>query len=359
MFSKEHIRLVKNVKLRDIAAAANVSLTTVSLVLNNKKGVGDAKRAEIMKLLEENGYAPRAERHYDPQRSICFIRCITHGHHINGNPGFTTQILDAAAQRCREHGYSLQVITLQREPEGPCRLTEYLQCSAIQGALVLGTELGPEDAALLATIRKPLVVVDHLLPSYNLNCITMNNRDSILEAMDYLYALGHKQVGFLYSSIPAFNDFHRRRAYVYGLEQRNISLQEDLIYPVFPSMDGACRSVRELLAKGVRFPTALLANNDSIAIGAMRAFREVGLRIPEDISIVGFDGLPFSAVSDPPLSTIAVPCAEIGHMAVEMLLNAIGNPSALKLKIMASTELVIRSSTAAPDPGANYNRYLL
>lgn len=346
-------------KLRDIAAAANVSLTTVSLVLNKKKGVSDAKRAEILKLLEENGYSPRSERRSELRKSICFIRCIKHGHLVNGNPGFTTQILDAAEQQCRQNGYSLQVITLQRDPDGECRIAEQLQCSSIQGAIILGTELDSEDAALLAAVQKPLVVVDNLLPGYNLNCITMNNRDSILEAMDYLFSLGHRQVGFLYSSLPAFNDIHRRRAYVYALEQRGLPIREELIYPVFPTMDGAYRSIRDLLARGVRFPTALLANNDSIAIGAMRAFREFGLRIPEDISILGFDGLPFSAVSDPPLSTVAVPCAEIGQVAVDILLHSMQQKRPVNSKVMASTELIVRGSTAGPNPNAKHIRYLL
>ena len=336
-------------KLRDIAAAANVSLTTVSLVLNGKRGVSQAKRELITRLLLENGYLPSPENPVpDSGKSICFIRCIKHGHLVNGNPGFTTQILDAAETRCRRSGYSLRVVSLQKQESGDCVIENHLRPDAIRGAIILATEMSEEDAHVLYGLKKPIVVVDHLLPGADLCCITMNNRDSILEAMRYLRDLGHENIGMLFSSLPAFNDNHRRLAYEYSMGALGLPLRGDLFYSVFPSMDGAYRSVKEHLARGVRFPSALMASNDCVAIGAMRAFREVGLRIPEDISIIGFDGLPFSQAADPPLTTISVPCAEIGSLAVDMLINLIDRRLPANIKIMANTKFIIRQSTAAP-----------
>lgn len=332
-------------KLRDIAAAANVSLTTVSLVLNEKKGVSDKKRAEILHLLEENGYTPRSVRTGSRQKNICFFRCIKHGHLVNGNPGFTTQILDAVENECRRNGYTLQVITLQEEVSHPCPIAHHMQNENIQGGIVLGTELTQKDVRSLEQLDKPVIMVDNLLPGMNVYCITMNNRDSIYKAMSHLAELGHRQIGFLYSAIPAFNDTHRRRAYTFWLEQHGRPELPELIYSVFPTLSGAYRSVRDLLNQGVRFPSALMANNDAIAIGAMRAFREAGLRIPEDISIIGFDGLPFSAASVPPLSTISVPCDKIGRLAVTALIHQLQDPSNPNLKIMVATDLLLRGST--------------
>lgn len=336
-------------KLRDIAAAANVSLTTVSLVLNGKRGVSKAKREVITRLLLENGYLLTPENPVqDSGKSICFVRCIKHGYLVNGNPGFTTQILDAAENQCRSNGYSLRVVSLQKQESGDCVIENHLRSDAIQGAIILATEMSNEDASVLQNLQKPVVVVDNLLPGADLCCITMNNRDSILEAMKHLQNLGHEQIGMLFSSMPAFNDRHRRLAYEYAMGVLGLPLQKDLFYSVFPSMDGAYRSVKELLARGVRFPTALLASNDCVAIGAMRAFREAGLRIPEDISIIGFDGLPFAEASDPPLTTISVPCADIGRLAVDMLISLINQQLATNIKVMANTEFILRQSTTSP-----------
>lgn len=345
-------------KLRDIAAAANVSLTTVSLVLNEKKGVGDAKRAEILRLLEQNGYTPRSSHGSSRQKSICFVRCIKHGHLVNGNPGFTTQILDAVEAECRRIGYALQVITLQSEPGVPCSIVPHLENDSIDGAIILGTELSPEEARPLVGLEKPIIMVDNLLPGLNLSCISMNNRDSLFDAMTHLHSLGHEKIGFLYSSLPSFNDTHRRRAFSFWLEQQGRTDRSELVYSVFPTLDGAYQSVRDLLLQGVRFPTALIANNDTIAIGAMKAFREAGLSIPEDLSIIGFDGLPFSAVSVPPLSTITVPCDSIGRLAVFSLLQMIRGKATTHVKCMVATELTLRGSTGPAKKPAPQHPYL-
>lgn len=335
-------------KLREIAAAANVSLTTVSLVLNGKRGVSPAKRELITRLLLENGYLPASESAtIGSGKSICFIRCLKHGHLINGNPGFTTQILDAAENECRRQGYSLRVVSLQKQETGDCAISNHLRADDIRGAIVLATEMSDEDARVLYNLQKPIVVVDHLLPGADLCCITMNNRDSILEAVQHLRDLGHENVGMLCSSLPNFNDKHRRMAYENALKVLGLP-RGDLFYSAFPTLDGAYRSVKDHLARGVRFPTALIASNDCVAIGAMRAFREAGLRVPEDISIIGFDGLPFSEAADPPLTTVSVPCGDIGRLAVDVLLSILNETLPTNIKIMANTKFVIRRSTASP-----------
>lgn len=344
-FVYDRFRKVTLMKLREIAAQAGVSLTTVSLVLNGRPGVSAAKRSAILQLLEENGYTNRIRKEDASRRSICFLRYIDHGHLVNGNPGFSSQILDAVEKRCRQRGYTLQVATVYKSQHDDTGLLPLLLSPAVEGVIVLATELSDEDACAISGIPKPYVALDNLLPGRDCTCITMNNRDSILEAVQHLHGLGHEDIGFLYSSLPCFNDIHRRRAYVYALERLGLPVREELIFSVFPTMDGACQSVRSLLDSGVRFPSALIANNDCIAIGAMRAFRELGLRIPEDISVIGFDGLPFSAVSDPPLSTIEVPCAELGRLSADLLLDNLANPRSTHLKVMMNTRLLLRSST--------------
>ncbi len=178
----------------------------------------------------------------------------------------------------------------------------------------------------------------------------MNNRDSVLAAVNALWDMGHRQIGLMESSITAFNIRHRHRAFGHALCRLGLEWDDKQVYRVFPTLDGAYRSVRDMLSAGRRFPSALLASNDCIAIGAIRAFHEVGLRIPQDISIIGFDGLPFSAVSDPPLSTIAVPCADIGRMAMQMLHDRIENRMPSPMKVMVGTKLILRASTAPPNP---------
>ncbi len=337
--------------LRQIAAAAGVSLTSVSLVLNGKPGVGPARRERITQLLLENGYVIQGRPSPGENgKTLAFVRFIRHGHLINGNPGFSTQIMDAAEAQCRRNGYSLQVITVHRTDADNTALAQLLQGDAIQGAIFLATEMGEEEYASLSLLNKPYVVLDNLSPGTNDYCITMNNRDSILEAVTTLRNLGHERIGLLESSISCFNIRHRRRAYGQALCRLGLRWDDALLYHVFPTLDGAYRSVRDMLAEGRHFPSALLASNDCIAIGAMRAFREAGLHIPGDISIIGFDGLPFSEISDPPLSTIAVPCGDIGRMAAQLLHDRLVGRIPAPVKIMVGTRLILRGSTAPPSP---------
>ena len=338
-------------KLRDIAKAAGVSLTTVSLVLNEKPGVGAEKRALIQRLLRENGYTVRQAEPAGPVQNICFLKYSRHSYLVNGNPGFVTQIIDAAERECRRHGYNL-LITAFNDPDA-ADLPALLGNPSTAGVILLGTELENEDMERFSRISKPLVVVDNSSWGLPISAVTMHNWDSIAAVVEHLRSLGHRDIGFLYNSIPSSNDRDRRSAFEDSLRSAGLPFSEDRVYDIFPTMDGARKSVLRLLDQGVRFPPALVANNDSIAIGALRAFRERGIRVPEDISLVGFDGLPFSAVSDPPLTTVSVSCADIGHWAVHILHEQIRGRTSAPCRVFVGTTLLVRGSTGprpAPEP---------
>ena len=331
-------------KLRDIARAAGVSLTAVSLVLNEKPGVGAEKREQIQTLLRENGYTLRSAQEEDvPVRNICFLKYSKHSYLVNGNPGFVTQIIDAAEMECRRHGYNL-LITAFNDPES-IDLPALLDKTTTAGVILLGTELETEDMAYFSRVSKPLVVVDNSAWGLPISAVTMHNWDSIAAVVEHLRSLGHREIGFLYNSIPSSNDRDRRAAFEDSLRNANLPFSPDRVYDIFPTMDGARESMLKLLDRGVRLPTALVANNDSIAIGALRAMKERGIRVPEEISLVGFDGLPFSAVSDPPLTTVSVSCADIGHWAVHVLHEKIRGRTAAPCRVFVGTSLLVRGST--------------
>lgn len=337
-------------KLRDIAAAAGTSLTTVSLVLNDKPGVSPEKREQIRQMLRENGYDIRTAKANDSRegKTICFLKYSKHSHLVNGNPGFVTQIMDAVEKECRRRGYALTVVSFDNF--GDMDLSEVLTRSDTRGVILLGTELESADMQHFQGLDIPLVVVDNALPLLRYNSVTMDNYRSVFMLVEHLAQLGHRQIGFLYNSLPSGNDRARYRAFQEALEYHKLPFDPDLVYPVFPTMDGAMESVSEMLRRGVRFPTALVGNNDSIAFGAMRAFQSVGLYIPEDISITGFDGLPISAMAQPPLTTVEVSCADIGTRAVMLLHDIIHGLCTASIKTYVETNLIIRGSTATCHP---------
>ena len=333
-------------KLREIAAEAKVSLASVSLVLNGKPGIGSEKREKIARLLRENGYQVRAlaDAPAASSQNILFLKYSKHSYLVNGNPGFVTQIIDAVDQECQKHSYDLLITAFQ--DFGSIHLAELLEKPATLGVILLGTEIENADMAVFAGCRKPLVVVDNSLPQLPFNIVTMHNEEAIFSAVKHLLDLGHRRVGFLANSIPANNDLERLAAFKKALAAYGGSFEKELFYSIFPTMDGASKSVSRLLSQGTRFPSALVANNDSIAIGAMRAFKSKGLRVPQDISIVGFDGQPFAALSEPPLTTIAVSCGEIGRWAVHILHEQIQGRGGALCKMQVCTRFIRRESTA-------------
>ena len=236
-------------KLRDIARAAGVSLTAVSLVLNEKPGVGAEKRAQIQALLRENGYVIHApEKPEAPVRNVCFLKYSRHSYLVNGNPGFVTQIIDAAEKECRRHGYNL-MITAFSDPDS-IDLPALLEKPATAGVLLLGTELEDEDMAFFSRISKPLVVVDNAVWGFPVSAVTMHNWDSIARVVEHLHSLGHRDIGFLYNSIPSSNDRDRRAAFEDSLRNLALPFSEDRVYPIFPTMDGARAAMLNCIDRG-------------------------------------------------------------------------------------------------------------
>lgn len=335
----------KQMKLKDIADLANVSPATVSLVLNNREGVGPQRRRQITKILEENGYQVSQRPEAKANKSIHFIKFRKHALLVDGNPGFVNAIIDSVEKECRRQGYNL-IMTAYDDTQLD-EVSHLFQEDSTGGVLLLGTEMTEEDIAHISHVDVPMVIIDNYMPMQEYNCITMNNEEAIFRSVSHLKSLGHPQIGFIANELPSNNCHARRMAFEYALNTQGYTFDPSLVYTVHPTPDGACQSIRQMLGEGVRFPSALVANNDSIALGAMKAFKEYKLRIPEDISIVGFDSIPFSTISDPPLTTMEVSCPEMGIWAVRILIDRIQYPFSSITKLQVGTRLLERNSTAA------------
>ena len=344
-------------KLKDIARLANVSPATVSLVMNSRPGVSDEKRAYILSLLKENGYQispPKSEN----KRRIRFLKYYKHSYLVSGNPGFVNQIVDAVEGECRSRGISLMITSADIASFGKTEIVSMLKSDPVDGLIILGTELQPEDMNIVEDIECPMVVVDNSLEFAPFSCVTMNNATAIRNVVMYLNSIGHNRIAFLANAIPACNCNSRRKSYVATMDQLGLGDYKQ-IYEITPSLEGAYQAVLKLLESGEKFPPAVVANNDCIALGAMRAFEQYGIRIPEDISIVGFDGIDFSAVSNPPLSTSKVSCEAMGIWAVQLLCSLIENPHMPPVKIHVNTSLLLRDSVIPFRDSGDYHPSIL
>lgn len=345
--------------LKEIANELNVSISTVSFVLNNKEGVSEKTRKVIASKLIENGYIPSGvpkKDKSDKPKSIRFLKYAKHSQVVDGNVGFVSSIIDSAELEARNQGYHL-IITSFGDKEID-DVFSMVRSQPFSGVILLGTEFEEKDYHYLDSFPSPLIVVDNHFEFYPVDVVTMDNQDIVYMAIRHLYNLGHRNIGYLHSHIQIANFAERYRAFERGIKKMGLQFNSENMFSVNATMQGSYESIAEMLEKGVSFPPAIFADNDSIAIGAIKAFKKFNYGIPEDISIVGFDDIPFCTMSEPQLTTMRVPTADIGKWTVQRLCQRIADPEIPVMKMHFSAELISRKSTKAviiPDSQAKQN----
>lgn len=335
------------IKVKDLAELLGVSPATVSLALNNKPGISQATRQRIFDKLNELGYGDRIPS--SSEAAPLNIRLVIYKKHgtVVTDTHFFSQVIEGINAAARRYGYNLLMTYLsgQDSQEEQLRLASLSPCA---GVILLATEMAAEDLSPFLNLKIPLVLLDSYFERVNTDCVVINNVQGAAEAVRHLLQLGHTHIGYLHSSIHINNFQERREGMEKALRSVGRELEEELIYPVEPSVEGARLSLAKLLAQKEEPPTAFFADNDLIAIGAAQAIRDAGMRIPEDVSLIGFDDMPIAEIMEPPLSTIYVPKQRLGTLAVKRLISRINGEADEFVKIETGTTLVPRKSTTEP-----------
>ena len=329
------------INIKTISELSGFSIATVSNALNGKKGVNAETARKILSIAREYGYA--SERKLD---SITLVAYRDSGKVLSNSPFFAT-LLESVENESRRNGYETKLVNLYRqspsfEEEAARRMHQ--STSAI---LLVGTELQPEDAHFFADADVPLVLLDCSISQPAFHAVLMDNEESVHQAAEYLIGLGHQDIGYLRADLHTQNFGERYRGYCRAMVENDLTIREDAIKELPVVVTGARDSFAAWLDTEPQLPTAFLADNDILALGAMQALQEHGIRVPEDVSMIGFDDISFSAISQPGLTTIRVFKKELGQMAVHRLMDLIEEPEQAKACIHVYNEFVLRSSTAA------------
>lgn len=341
------------VKIKEIAKSMNISPTTVSLILNNRPGVGAETRERVLNYINENGLNVNTRKSAASGRSIGFFIYKKHGKVVSDTP-FFSQVIEGIESEARKNGYNLSISYLKASPKGS-QLANFLGQGLPGGVILLATEMDENDLTDFEQLNVPMVILDNCFADDHVDAVYIGNERGSSEAVSYLIHAGHREVGYLHSAVPITNFDCRSRGYRHALEAAGLPVKEDNIFLLDSTVDGACSDMKKYLEAGRRLPTAFFADNDLIAIGAMKALKEAGLRIPEDISIIGFDDMPYCAMAEPPLSTVQVYKQYMGEMAVRRLVEKMESTDSEGeyLKAEVGTQLVLRASVGAPaEPAA-------
>jgi LacI family transcriptional regulator len=330
----------------DIAKAAGVSTATVSNVLTGKRQVQSAAGQRVIAIAEEMGYRRPSARKL--RRAIRLVIVKVHGLVIMDTP-FFSELIAGIEQECQRNQYELLVtyINLYEGDDSPTRI-DSIAGDDSTALLLLGTEMDITTLYPFLKVRVPMVVLDSLFHHQNVNTVVMNNFEAGYIATKHLLDFGHDRIGLIISSIAFNNMRDRRLGYQAALAERGIAPSDLDRFLVEPTMDGAARDMQALLeARSAGLPTAFFAANDIMAVGASRAMKTLGFRLPQDASVIGMDDVPLCQVVNPMLSTISVPKGAIGATAVRRLIQMIEEPDQACLKTQVGVELVVRESVIA------------
>ena len=201
------------------------------------------------------------------------------------------------------------------------------------------------DYEALSYIKIPYIVIDNSMPDFNCNSITMSNEEMTYQAIRTLFLSGEKDFGYFKGNSYCQNFFERKNALHTAVKNFGLDFSKDKEFLLTPTILQSYTEMKAYIKKGKRIPRIVFSDNDVIAIGAMKAMAEAGIRVPEDTAIIGFDDVNLAETSILPLSTVRVQCSLIGTMATVMLANEIRhkNPSYVKTKVGGT--LVLREST--------------
>ncbi|MCI6005797.1 MAG: substrate-binding domain-containing protein [Blautia sp.] len=305
------------VSIRDLSKMTGFSPATISNALNHKKGVNKETAEEIFRVARETGYLSA--------NAVTKIRLLIfkkNGLIIDDTPFFQS-LIEGFEEECHRLGYEMVISRAdQRDPDYLNQVQELLR---EQGAavVVLATEMMDGDLEPFRNPPCPLVILDHWSESMELNAVLINNADAARMITEHVLDYGHTEVGYLRGAFRIKGFRSRFVGFQTALKKRRISYHEEYTVTLGTSLNGAYQDMLQYLKKKPKLPTAFFADNDMIALGAMKALQEMGYRVPEDVSVVGFDDLPFSAISSPALTTLRVPNKEMGRIAVRRLAELI------------------------------------
>lgn len=328
--------------MRDIAKLAGVSPGTVSNALNNRKGVGKETKERIIKIAKELGYIK--ENSKQESRAIRFIIYKKHGYVVSDTP-FFADLIEGIEAACRDESYELLISHITYSEKNSKDVLKIIKQEKVAGILILATEMDKSDLDLFRNLHVPIVFLDNYLSDEKFDFVLINNSKGAYQAVKHLINNGHKEIGFLGSSIHINNFSYRYYGYIKALAEANLDVKKEYELSLEPTLEGSYRDMKELiLNKGVKLPTAYFALNDIIAFGAMKALKECGIKVPDQVSIVGFDDMPFCEISTPRLSTVRVYKQYMGQIAIERLIECISKKHNIPIKIEVETELVERES---------------
>ncbi|EWY41574.1 LacI family transcriptional regulator [Skermanella stibiiresistens SB22] len=330
----------------DLAAACGVSPATVSNALADKPNVKASTREMVRRKAAEMGYHASATA-----RGLRLGRSWSIGLVVGdiANP-FVPEVVRGVEDVVWRARKNLILCNTDFQADKKTAYVRSLLDKNIEGLIVLSQVLSPSDMRLVEAADVPLVTVNRGTPGYTSDYVGIDNHAGVRMAMDYLVGLGHRRIGFI-KGLPSSNSaLDRFAAYTEAVERHGLDSDPSLVMPGDYDMESGDSGARAIMASAIP-PTAIVAANDQMALGALGALHELGLRVPDDVSVVGFDNIQLAAHPLLNLTTINHPKRETGDAAARLLLQRIlGKMVDPPRSVVLKPSLIVRGSSGPPKP---------
>ena len=343
-------------RAKDIAKQLGISAATVSLVLNNKPGVSSNTRQRILDAIAESDFNPQKFPAINipstEARNICFLVFKRTRDDVIEDSQFLSNVIKGLGTKASENNYSMSISYINDSAVDDIQpIIESLNDGSISGLLILATEMNDQDLKKLVEYagELPVVLLDRHT-SEHLDSIALDNIIATRKATEELIANGHTEIGFINSSFWLNNFEERLEGMKLALNKNGLGFDNQYYCELTPTIEEAKNDMEEFLKTQKKLPTAFVAANDVLAIGACSGLKESGYKIPEDISIIGFDDLPYSSIIDPPLSTVRVQKERMGRLAMSRLIERIEKPIPERIMLTIRSEIVLRGSIGKLKP---------
>jgi LacI family transcriptional regulator len=325
--------------IKDVAKKANVSVATVSRVLHNQPGYSEKTKQKVLQVIEEMGYHPNAVA-----RGLINKRTRTIGVLFpNVSSMFSSKVLRGIEHTTHHRDYSVVVCNTDKDGRRTMKYLHVLWEKQVDGIIFVSEVLKEEYHATLTSMNIPVVLLSTCSPPYPFPYVKVDDKQAAYDATEYLIKRGHRQIAMIAGTkSDPIAGIPRIEGYIQALRDYGIPVQEDLIaYGDFGFHSGR-RAMETLFRTALRF-TAVFAASDEMAVGAISVACQKGIKVPDELSVIGFDNLQIAEMSIPPLTTVAQPLFDMGRWSAEILTSMIETGDPVKSRIVPHT-IVERSS---------------
>ncbi len=328
--------------MKDVAQMAGVSTATVSRALMNPEKVSAPTRLKVEQAATSVGYSPHSlVRNLKRNESHTILVIVP-----NISDPFFVEVIKGIEETAAGHGYLVLLGDSTQQNQEKSFLNLIL-AKQVDGMVLLGSNL-PFDAS--KDVQKnlpPMVMANEFASELELPTVHIDNLTASFNAIHYLHQLGHQRIACICGPENMHLSQYRKQGYIQALQRSGIAIEESYLFYGDFSYEAGAKGLSALMSLP-QPPTAIFCHSDVMAIGALSQAKKLGLNVPLDLSIIGFDNITLTQYSDPPLTTVAQPCYQIGQQAMLLLLKQLQGQAAQIGSLLLESELLIRGSTAAP-----------